>query len=51
VYLIVWWVLYNEDEEIIDINNRLIVPLVKKNEVLEENHDHMLAGHLGIAGA
>jgi transposase InsO family protein len=40
---------YNENGEIIDINNRLIVPLVKVKEVLEENHDHMLAGHLGIA--
>jgi transposase InsO family protein len=39
----------NENGEIIDINNRLIVPLVKVKEVLEENHDHMLAGHLGIA--
>jgi transposase InsO family protein len=39
----------NEKGEIIDINDRLIVPLVKVKEILEENHDHMLAGHLGIA--
>ena len=40
---------FNEKSEIIDINNRLIVPRVKVKEVLIENHDHMLAGHLGIA--
>ena len=40
---------YNDKGEIIDINNRLIVPLVKVREILEEHHDHMLAGHLGIA--
>ena len=40
---------FNEKGEIIDINKRLIVPRVKVKEVLIENHDHMLAGHLGIA--
>ena len=40
---------FNEKGEIIDINNRLIVPRVKVKDVLIENHDHMLAGHLGIA--
>ena len=39
----------NEKGEIIDINGRLVVPQVKIKEILEENHDHMLAGHLGIA--
>ena len=40
---------FNEKGEIIDINNRLIVPREKVKDVLIENHDHMLAGHLGIA--
>ncbi len=40
---------FNEKGEIIDINKRLIVPRVKVKEILIENHDHMLAGHLGIA--
>jgi transposase InsO family protein len=40
---------YNDKGEIIDLHNRLIVPLVKVKEIIEANHDHMLAGHLGIA--
>jgi hypothetical protein len=40
---------YNDKGEIIDLHNRLIVPLVKIKEIIEANHDHMLAGHLGIA--
>ncbi len=40
---------FNEKGEIIDVNKRLIVPRVKVKEILMENHDHMLAGHLGIA--
>ena len=40
---------YNEKGEIVDLHNRLIVPMVKVYEILKENHDHMTAGHLGIA--
>jgi hypothetical protein len=40
---------FNKKGEIIDINKRLIVPQIKVKEILIENHDHMLAGHLGIA--
>ena len=40
---------FNEKGEIIDINKRLIVPQLKVKEILIENHDHILAGHLGIA--
>jgi hypothetical protein len=37
---------FNEKGEIIDVNKRLIVPRIKVKEILIENHDHMLAGHL-----
>ena len=40
---------FNEKGEIIDVNKRLIVPRIKVKEILIENHDHMLAGHLCIA--
>jgi hypothetical protein len=40
---------FSEKGKIIDINKRLILPRVKVKEILIENHDHMLAGHLGIA--
>ena len=38
-----------ENKELLDKHGRLIVPVSKKQEVMELNHDHMLAGHLGIA--
>ena len=40
---------FNEKGEIIDINKRFIVPQLKVKEILIENHDHLLTGHLGIA--
>ena len=35
--------------ELIDKHGRLVVPANRIKEILEMNHDHMLAGHLGIA--
>ena len=39
----------SENGELIYKENRLVVPKNKVKEILELNHDHMLAGHLGIA--
>ncbi|KAI9560556.1 hypothetical protein GHT06_011499 [Daphnia sinensis] len=39
----------NEKGELSDKYERLVVPRIKVKEIMEENHDHMLAGHLGIA--
>ena len=38
-----------ENKELLDKYGRLVVPESKKQEIMELNHDHMLAGHLGIA--
>ena len=38
-----------QDEILKDKNGKIIVPESMKNLVLEINHDHMLAGHLGVA--
>ncbi|KZR97708.1 Uncharacterized protein APZ42_007265, partial [Daphnia magna] len=38
----------NEKQELIDRYERIVVPIVKIREIMEENHDHILAGHLGI---
>ncbi len=39
----------SETNELLDKEHRLVVPVMKRKEVMELNHDHMLAGHLGIA--
>ena len=31
------------------MDGRILVPLKKRKEILEMNHDHKLAGHGGIA--
>ncbi|KZR96337.1 Uncharacterized protein APZ42_009381, partial [Daphnia magna] len=38
----------NEKQELIDRYGRIVVPIVKIREIMEENHDHILARHLGI---
>ena len=38
-----------DNNELIDKHGRILVPESKKTEIMELNHDHMLAGHLGIA--
>lgn len=39
----------NDQGELINTDGRLIVPQIKVKEIIMENHDYMLAGHLGIA--
>ena len=39
----------SETNELLNKDGKLVVPESKKTEILELNHDHMLAGHLGIA--
>ena len=38
-----------ENRELLDKYERIVAPESKKQEIMELNHDHMLAGHLGIA--
>ncbi len=40
---------FSANHELLDKYHRLVVPQCKRNEIMELNHDHMLAGHLGIA--
>ena len=39
----------SSNNELIDIEGRLVVPQSKVKEVLELSHDHLLSGHLGIS--
>ena len=39
----------NDQGELINTDGSLIVPQIKVKEIIMENHDYMLAGHLGIA--
>ena len=38
----------SEINELLSKDGKLVVPERKKTEILEFNHDYMLAGHLGI---
>ncbi|KZS06531.1 Uncharacterized protein APZ42_029985 [Daphnia magna] len=38
----------NNKRELVNKYDRLVVPQVKIREIMEDNHDQMLAGHLGI---
>ena len=38
-----------ENKELLEKYGRIVAPESRKQEVMELNHDHMLAGHLGIA--